>query len=351
MNKRKTAFISAVLAAILALTCWLFTNHYFFPSPPPTSPAVNSLFSHSFLVGVNYPWVSYGSDFGDSYWGHVGVSTAKTTQIVEQDFAQLQADNVTIVRWFLWADGHGGIHFNQDGSVAGLDSDFFVDMDAALEIARRHNIRIMFVLIDFKFFEGIPYGTDGHNWGGHDVLVNSKKARASFLEKAVRPLIERYAVNENIAAWEVVNEPEWELGTSIRWGRKEFSPRQMQSFIASVVNTIHRYSKQPVTVGSLTPSLLSLWTGVGLDFYETHSYPYTELFEPVALSNLLQRLGKPCLLGEYPTTNGSRKPQEYLQQAYSQGYAGAFAWSMRASDKYSRYSAARHQIKKWHKAH
>src|SRR5262245_50835129 len=41
----------------------------------------------SFLVGVNYPWIAYGHDFGENAWGHDGVITNGWTH---QTFADSQ---------------------------------------------------------------------------------------------------------------------------------------------------------------------------------------------------------------------------------------------------------------------
>ena len=45
-----------------------------------------------FLFGANYPWHSYGNDFGENAWGHNGVSSARTE--VEADFEAMSAMGV-----------------------------------------------------------------------------------------------------------------------------------------------------------------------------------------------------------------------------------------------------------------
>jgi len=64
---RKLILISSAMA-FFGLACW-FVNFYF---TRPVHPGPLPISSQPFLVGINYPWVSYGNDFGDSFWGHEG---------------------------------------------------------------------------------------------------------------------------------------------------------------------------------------------------------------------------------------------------------------------------------------
>src|SRR5687768_12509335 len=106
-----------------------------------------------FLHGCNYPWstdgetIFYGLDFGANVWGsHLGVSTRRAA--VARDFARMAALGFTVTRWFLFSDGRAGIVYDDRGLPLGFDPHFFVDLDAALEIARDTGIRINFVLLD-----------------------------------------------------------------------------------------------------------------------------------------------------------------------------------------------------------
>ncbi|TAK35098.1 MAG: hypothetical protein EPO21_07230, partial [Chloroflexota bacterium] len=93
-----------------------------------------------FWVGVNYPWKSY-QDFGTGAWGHSGVSSPGSYPEVDADFAAMSDAGVRIVKWRLFSDGRYSPDFGEDGRVTGLDEQFFADLDAALEIARRHGMR------------------------------------------------------------------------------------------------------------------------------------------------------------------------------------------------------------------
>jgi hypothetical protein len=94
-----------------------------------------------------------------------------------------------------------------------------------------------------------------------------------------------------------------------------------------------------------------MWRFAGLDFYEVHSYPYTEILEPFDYPISSLHLDKPTLLGEFPTAHSKRTVTGYLDLAHKDGYAGAFAWSYRASDRYSNYRGAQKRIAAWKRAH
>ena len=107
------------------------------------------------LTGVNYPWTivrgspNYGCDFGLNVWrAHSGVTTHPDE--VRQDFAAMASIGLDVVRWFVFADGRGGVRWN-DAGVAGLAPGFFEDMDAALGIALDAGVRLCLVLFDYSW--------------------------------------------------------------------------------------------------------------------------------------------------------------------------------------------------------
>ena len=63
---------------------------------------------YPFLLGVNYPWLGYGQDFGETADGHIGVSTPQAKQTIEEDFARIHDCGAVVVRWFVFSDGRGG---------------------------------------------------------------------------------------------------------------------------------------------------------------------------------------------------------------------------------------------------
>jgi hypothetical protein len=89
-----------------------------------------------------------------------------------------------------------------------------------------------------------------------------------------------------------------------------------------------------------------------LDFYQIHAYDWAEGSSD---SNFVPyqelELGKPCVVGEFPTAGSNRSVQEWLDLIYGGGYAGALAWSYRAEDSASDWDTAEPVIEQWIEDH
>jgi hypothetical protein len=129
-----------------------------------------------YLLGVNYPWLHYGHDFGVTAWGHDGVSFSKSKGIVEADFAYLQSQGVHVVRWFLFGDGRGSPEFGADGAAVGFDEYFYPDLDATLDIAQKHSIYLILVLLDYQLAEKAE-DVNGVQIGGRSQIITDPKKR------------------------------------------------------------------------------------------------------------------------------------------------------------------------------
>ena len=288
-----------------------------------------------YLLGVNYPWLNYGHDFGTTAWGHDGVSSATSRSTVEADFAYLQSQGVHVVRWFLFGDGRASPKFNVDGKVTGFDEYFYPDLDAALAIAQKHDIYLILVLFDFHLADKAN-NVNGVQLGGRSKVITDSAIRQSFLDKALKPLLERYGKNRNIIAWEVMNEPEGAMTIpGGQWVEEPVSVTEMQAFVNDVVRYIHTYSSLYVTVGSASRRWLNYWTNSQLDFYQYHYYDKMESQYSLDYPYASLGLDKPCIVGEFPTKSTRRTTTQYLDTIWKNGYAGALAWSYRAGDESS----------------
>ena len=333
----------------------------------------------AFWHGCNYPWstdgttVFYGLDFGVNIWGsHLGVSTR--LDAVERDFASMAGLGFTVVRWFVFCDGRSGIVFDEWGFASGLDSHFFVDLDAALETARRAGIRVVLVLLDHRWMfdslrDLIPDAVSGavvevRLRDGRAGALRSAAARDALFDTVIEPLVRRYGrtgvrsdLAGSIAAFELMNEPdfvieEWERDLS----RHVASPLPFAALgeaVARLSAIVHEYSPAAATIGAARLHNLWAWDddALGLDVLQVHSYP--DLRAPNRDADIFGRpassLGvrRPVVLGEFAANGPAQHPDgvvppertmdEYLAFAVAGGYLGAWPWSYSGTDAYGRF--------------
>ena len=283
-------------------------------SPPP------------FLLGANLPWVHYGVDFGANAWRpEGGIAQPEERQQIDRVFTQLAAAGVHYVRWFLFCDGRAGIRFSPAGRPLGLDDFVFRDMDAALEVASHHAIRVMFVLLDFLWCDPVS-ATRGVQMGGRAHVIADAGARDALLNAALRPLLERYGEEPQIFAWDIINEPEW---------IKTVDAHDLRIFLLDSVGVIHATTCHPATVGSAGVRWRDRYSGIGLDFYQVHWYD--GLKHQPSLATPVSQLGfdRPVLLGEFPTKGSRLSGDQIMDTARAAGYSGAFYWSVLSKDECS----------------
>ncbi len=283
-------------------------------SPPP------------FLIGANIPWLHYGTDFGANAWRpEGGAAQPADRERLDAVFARLADRGVRWVRWFLFCDGRAGIRFGGNGHPQGLDDFVMRDVEAALAVAERHGIRIMFVLLDFHWC-GNATELRGVQMGGRANVLDDRSRREALLDVVLRPVLERYGAEPSIFAWDVINEPEW-IGRSKQAG--------VRALLTESIPLIHSSTVHPVTVGSAGLRWLDRYASLELDFYQVHWYD--SLKDQPPLETPISRLGldRPVLLGEFPTKGSRRTPDDIVATARAAGYSGAFYWSVLSDDECS----------------
>ena len=282
-----------------------------------------------FIVGANLPWIDYGADFGASRWHPEGGLSIRPSALakLEQALATLERDRVSFIRVFMVCDGRSGVAFDDDGLPTGVDESFFPDADALLASARQRGVRVMWTLLDFHLCGPLRM-VNGVQLGGRAHLIATPAGGAALIDRVIGPILERYRDDPTVAAWDVINEPEW-CGLPLD---------TMREFLRLVVGRVRGTTSQPVTVGCARLDGLDLVRGLGLDFYQVHWYRrfgWRALERPVADLGL----DRPVILGEFPGRGGRGRVADVLDAAERAGYAGAFVWSLLADDRQSGYSA------------
>lgn len=287
---------------------------------------------------MNYPWVSYGQDFGRSPWAATGVSSTETRKKIADDFERIRECGAKVVRWFLFCDGRSGI-ITSNGIPTGPDDLLLADIAAALEIAQQFQLQLCLPLIDFLWMQNrddIPAGTTLPN---QDVL-KFPAGREAFLERVLIPLFGEFRGHPALYAWEIANEPEWAIPEFCPGPKAGIGLADFRAYAREICDAIHEF-KGKATLGSARLIWMEAWKEIGLDIYQAHFYSEAEADQTLSLSdqlkklNPVQSLDKPLLLGELPAldpTNTAYSLENSLDASLAAKLAGAGIWRWRKSD-------------------
>lgn len=322
-----------ILVALTAvLVAAAFAASYLQPKPDDRLPTPSG---YRFWAGVNYPWKSY-QDFGTGAWGHSGVSNQAVYDEIDTDLSNIAATGIQVVKWRVFNDGRYSPEFADDGTVVGLDDKFFEDVDAALEIASRHNLYLVLSLFDSGLW-ATGCERDGVQIGGHADLMLDPAKRRSLIRNAIVPLVRHVGWGGPVLAFEVLAEPEWGITELQNQEDQRITVplADVQAFVEEATTAIHRNGGRLVTVESNRPSHMRYWQGLGLDYYTFSWYDWMKPYDPLDVPAGSYGLDRPIVVGEYPIEGSQYYDfSQVLDIALAQGYAGALAWSYGAPDKY-----------------
>jgi hypothetical protein len=272
---------------------------------------------------VNLPWFNYGQDFGHvSPWSWVGAS--RNRAVIEQTFDRLSEGGVRCVLWFLLCDGRS-LEIDPNGYVIGVGSKFFEDYDAALEIARKYRVGIIWVVIDHYFMHPAKEDKGASLFGNADIIEQSDK-RQSFLNNALRPILRRYPYESQIAGWVLINEPE----NAIKQGY--VSSGAIGEFTHEAATLIKQSThRQPVSIACTDLESLIEYSGkyaADVDFFIFHHY---EQFLPPPVSRVRELMAggndKPIYIGEFDIDDPPVSIPQLVRWVPTLGYAGVWPWS------------------------
>ncbi len=189
----------------------------------------------------------------------------------------------------------------------------YADLDAALRLGEAHDL-----YYEFTLFSGPAQLPTSWLWNAD---------QRERLAEVLGTLFARYRGQPRILAWDVVNEPEWDI-----WARK-VGWQEVAALVRAVAQAAHTHGSAYVTVGAARLDGLALWTGLGLDFYQVHWYDamshpsHCARCTDYAALQAAYGLDGPLIIGEFyagPDSDALARFQDF----YRKGYAGALAWSL-----------------------
>lgn len=264
-----------------------------------------------FLHGANVPWFNWGCDFGCGAQG--GVSDPAVRAQLETAFRQARASGVRVLRWWLFPGDPWQVTRDEDGTPRAIHPTVYADLDAALRLGEAHDL-----YYEFTLFSGPAQLPTSWLWNAD---------QRQRLAEVLGTLFARYRGQPRILAWDVVNEPEWDI-----WARK-VGWQEVAALVRVVAQAAHTHGSAYVTVGAARLDGLALWTGLGLDFYQVHWYDamshpsHCARCTDYAALQAAYGLDGPLIIGEFyagPDSDALARFQDF----YRKGYAGALAWSL-----------------------
>ncbi len=199
----------------------------------------------------------------------------------------------------------------------------------------------------------------GANGGMHADLIQDTLKTRSYINNALIPMVQHFANQCNLLAWEIINEPEWSMNVPSGGTQTQVvAASDMQRFVGMCAEAIHQHSTKMTTVGSATlrynsdefsvtsPCYGNYWKDAAiqsaynkplahLDFYEVHYYDWMTgvlNFDPYksGCQASFWELDKPTLIGESQGNSTNHTPTDMLYNAFTGNYAGVLFWSYNA---------------------
>jgi hypothetical protein len=327
-------------------------------------------------VGVNYPWFSYGWDFGPAPPGWRGGHDPAWVPHIGEHLRHLAAIGVSVIRWFILGDGlsygtgpdapkldrcaprdTAAWRFDPPALTAEFQEHFAAVLRSfAARSTGPHPVRLLPVLVDYKFCEpGVfpvrtedPAGEQSvpdEGWvkGGRVAAITTGRRR--FIEQVLWPLLRvSSGYRDAIYAWDACNEPEWVTDGwhPDRSSGHPVNESDMRAFLEDSMSAIRQAGFRSTIGFSMIETIGQ--TRLYADINQFHHYPNG--------SRLLQRnpFGPRCpgIIGEFATSTAedtwpelsqqSQRVLDRLKLAKRQDYPLAMAWSFQAADRHTSWT-------------
>lgn len=330
-----------------------------------------------FLSGVNLAWMSFANDIGPGQTNFA---------IFADFFLAIHDSGGNAVRWWLHTNGSSSPEFNSNSYVIDPGQGTIQDLKTILDIAWEREVGVILCLWSFDMLRKSNSSTLIQR---NTLLLSDTNYTRAYINNCLIPMVDSLKRHPAIIAWEIFNEPEG-MSNEFGWSDINHVPMSsIQRFVNLCAGAIHRtdtsalvtngtWSFKALTDIQISASMQKvsaeqrklqaaqlidrynftlsveevsqyldrlavqanynyyrddrLISAGGdpdgtLDFYCVHYYVGTG---PSPFRNSASAWGitKPIVVAEFHTTDTDGVPKQYLYPTlYSNGYAGALAWS------------------------
>jgi hypothetical protein len=302
-----------------------------------------------FLSGMNLAWLSsnsFGHDVGD-----VNINIDLFTDKVKK----IRKAGGNSIRWWLHTDASTNPKLDTSGAVTGLGLKTISNMRQALDTAYAYGVVVSMCLFSSDLLvPGTKASYTSYNLNSNYKFLTVPSNIDTYLNNALKPMLDSVGSHPAIMCWEVFNEPENMLDTTKV--AKKITQNDILRITNKIAGFIHRNSKKMATTGIASFQYRSQYSSgklitaggdsVGyLDFYMVHYDPEynADSLSPFSHPASFWNMDKPVMVGRFPAGSwstsmmgpSSTKPlltTETVNNAfaytYSNGYAGALSWTM-----------------------
>jgi len=167
-----------------------------------------------YLSGTNAAWIEYGKDFGDNGWDKHGDQWKEELDLVAGAGGNL-------VRVWVHVEGFTSPQYDTDGYIVATDSanTLVPDLLAFLDECKQRNIFMGLVLFNGAYLT---------NQNTINLFWDESKLQ-TYLDKALKPMVEGLSEHPALAFWEVMNEAEGSFTPSERDGNPCFDLTHLEN--------------------------------------------------------------------------------------------------------------------------
>jgi hypothetical protein len=307
-----------------------------------------------FISGMNIAWNtgnSFGNDVGD---------TPLDVNAFTDHIKNVRKAGGNAVRWWLHTDAANCPKIDSDGKVTGIGTKTIENINKALDTAQKYGVVVSLTLFSFDLL--VPgTGGKGDTYYPNYSLDNNYKLLTvpanidTYIEKALRPILEAVGDHPAVMCWEVFNEAEGMLEAA-NWNdvKRKIAYSDILRITNKIAGEVHRKTKKMASTGiaAFQSSYLSQYSDAKLkaaggdndgylDFYMAHYYPEWQgtSMSPFHNNASFWNMDRPVLIGEFPAKSWSGYQQgtdfgitQAFEYAYDNGYCGALSWAMTEND-------------------